>query len=115
MLATRSGSNDVGAGRASGDEMGEFAFYGRVSTEDQQDPASSRHWQLARSLDLSRPHGGRVASEYFDVGQSRSLPWKRRPEASRLLADLARRDRGFDAVVIGEPQRAFYGNQFSLT
>ena len=24
-------------------------------------------------------------------------------------------DRGFDAVVIGEPQRAFYGNQFGLT
>ena len=27
----------------------------------------------------------------------------------------ATRDRGFDAVVIGEPQRAFYGNQFGLT
>ncbi|WP_206061002.1 recombinase family protein [Nonomuraea basaltis] len=24
-------------------------------------------------------------------------------------------DRGFDAVVVGEPQRAFYGNQFGLT
>jgi len=29
--------------------MKRFAFYGRVSTEDQQDPVSSRNWQLARS------------------------------------------------------------------
>ena len=28
---------------------------------------------------------------------------------------VPRPDRGFDAVVIGEPQRAFYGNQFGLT
>ena len=27
-----------------------FAFYGRVSTEDQQDPESSKQWQLHRSL-----------------------------------------------------------------
>ena len=27
-----------------------FAFYGRVSTEDQQDPESSKGWQLARYL-----------------------------------------------------------------
>ena len=40
--------------------------------------------------------------------------WKRRPRAAQLLADLANPDRGFDAVVIGEPQRAFYGNQYSL-
>ena len=53
--------------------------------------------------------------DYFDIGQSRSLPWKRRPEASRLLADVTSRDRGFDAVVIGEPARAFYGPQFALT
>jgi site-specific DNA recombinase len=53
-------------------------------------------------------------AEYFDIGQSRSLPWKRRPRAAQLLADLADPGRGFDAVVIGEPQRAFYGNQYSL-
>jgi hypothetical protein len=56
-----------------------------------------------------------IVEEFFDVAQSRSLPWKRRPEASRLLDAIARPDRGFDAVVIGEPQRAFYGNQFGLT
>jgi len=92
-----------------------FAFYGRVSTEDQQDPASSRAWQLARSTTLIEPAKGEVVAEYFDIGQSRSLPWKRRPEAARLLKDLARKDRGYEAVVIGEPARAFYGNQFGLT
>lgn len=92
-----------------------FAFYGRVSTEDAQDPEASRSWQKRRALDLISPHGGVLVSDYFDVGQSRSLPWKRRPEASRLLADVTGRDRRFDAVVIGEPARAFYGPQFALT
>lgn len=92
-----------------------FAFYGRVSTEDAQDPEASRSWQKRRATDLIAPHGGTLVTDYFDVGQSRSLPWKRRPEASRLLADVAGRDRSFDAVVIGEPARAFYGPQFALT
>ncbi|WP_139821119.1 recombinase family protein, partial [Mycobacterium xenopi] len=92
-----------------------FAFYGRVSTEDAQDPEASRSWQKRRAIDLIAPHGGVLAADYFDVGQSRSLPWKRRPEASRLLGDVACRDRNFDAVVIGEPARAFYGPQFALT
>lgn len=92
-----------------------FAFYGRVSTEDAQDPDASRRWQKRRATDLITPHGGILAADYFDVGQSRSLPWKRRPEASRLLIDVASRDRNFDAVVIGEPARAFYGPQFALT
>jgi site-specific DNA recombinase len=92
-----------------------FAFYGRVSTEDQQDPESSRSWQLHRSRQLIEPSEGQIVAEYFDCGHSRSLPWKRRPEASRLLAALRHPDRTFAAVVIGEPQRAFYGNQFSLT
>jgi site-specific DNA recombinase len=92
-----------------------FAFYGRVSTEDQQDPEASRNWQLSRSRALIEPAGGKIVAEFFDIGLSRSLPWKRRPQAARLLAALRNRDRGFDAVVIGEPQRAFYGNQFGLT
>jgi site-specific DNA recombinase len=92
-----------------------FAFLGRVSTEDQQDPEASRAWQLHRSRQLIEPHGGVIVAEYFDIGQSRSLPWKRRPEASRLLEDFQNPHRGFAAVVIGEPQRAFYGHQFGLT
>jgi hypothetical protein len=92
-----------------------FAFYGRVSTEDQQDPASSRAWQLRRALELIEPNGSAIVAEFFDIGQSRSLPWKRRPEASRLLELLRSPDRGFEAVAISEPQRAFYGAQFALT
>ena len=93
-----------------------FAFYGRVSTEDQQDPEASRELaaRTAAASSSSRS-AARSSSEFFDIGQSRSLPWKRRPEAARLLEALADPARGFDAVVIGEPQRAFYGNQFGLT
>jgi hypothetical protein len=92
-----------------------FAFLGRCSTEDQQDPESSRGWQRSRAVALIEPRGGVIVAEYFDVGESRSLPWQRRPQASALLRALRDPQRGFDAVVIGEPHRAFYGNQFGLT
>jgi site-specific DNA recombinase len=92
-----------------------FAFYGRVSTEDNQDPESSLNWQLSLARTLITPRGGVIVERFFDVGQSRSLPWQRRPEATRLLAALRDPRRGFTAVVIGEPHRAFYGNQFGLT
>ena len=97
------------------DREGAVRLHGRVSTEDQQDPDSSKGWQLSRSRALIEPGGGVVVAEYFDIGRSRSLPWKRRPEAAALLDALARPDRGFEAVVIEEPARAFYGNQFGLT
>src|SRR5690606_14810099 len=42
--------------------MKRFAFYGRVSTEDQQDPASSRGWQLSRAAQLIEPAGGEVVA-----------------------------------------------------
>ena len=95
--------------------MIKFAFYGRVSTEDQQDPESSRGWQLTRSRALIESRGGEIVAEFFDVDKSRSIPWQRRPEATALLAELKNPARGFDAVVIGEPHRAFYGNQYGLT
>ena len=92
-----------------------FAFYGRVSTEEQQDPEASRNWQLDKCLRLIEPAGGVIVEEFFDIGQSRSLPWKRRPEAARLLAALRDRHRGFDEVVIAEPQRGFSGSQYGET
>ena len=92
-----------------------FASWGRVSTEDRQDPESSRAWQYARGKALIEPHGGVIVAEFFDIDKSRSIPPQRRPEASKLLAALADPNRGFDAVVVGEPQRAFYGNQFGNT
>jgi DNA invertase Pin-like site-specific DNA recombinase len=95
--------------------MIKFAFYGRVSTEDQQDPESSRGWQLTRSRALIEAHKGVIVTEFFDVDKSRSIPWQRRPQATALLAELKNPKRGFAAVVVGEPHRAFYGNQYGLT
>jgi site-specific DNA recombinase len=97
------------------DQEKRVAFWGRVSTEDNQDPESSRGWQLTRARTLIEPHGGQIVAEFFDIDKSRSIPPQRRPQASALLAALADAERGFDAVVVGEPQRAFYGNQFGNT
>jgi site-specific DNA recombinase len=65
-----------------------FAFYGRVSTEDWQDPASSLARQREQAGALVRGHGSIVA-EFFDVGQSRSVAWARRPQAAALVAPLS--------------------------
>ncbi len=92
-----------------------FAFYGRVGNIRLQDVAASRGWQVSRARQLIQPKGGVIVAEYFDIGHTRALPWQRRPKAAELLAVLRDPGRGFAAVVIGEPQRAFYGNQFSLT
>jgi len=97
------------------DQGKKLAFWGKVSTEDNQDPESSRGWQLTRARTLIEPHGGQIVAEFFDIDKSRSIPPQRRPQASALLAALADPSRGFEAVVVGEPQRAFYGNQFGNT
>ena len=94
--------------------IGPAAFYGRCSTEDNQDPATSLGWQLGNARKFIEPLGGVVAEEFFDIGQSRSVPWERRHEASRLLAALKRPDRGWSALVVGEGTRCWFGNQFSL-
>ncbi len=93
----------------------DLAFWGRVSTEDNQDPESSRAWQITRAKGLVEPRGGKILAEFFDIDKSRSIPPQRRPQAKALLAALADPNRGFSAVVVGEPQRAFYGNQFGNT
>jgi site-specific DNA recombinase len=90
-----------------------FAFYGRVSTEDYQDPVTSRARQLGQAAALMAGHG-QINAEFFDAGQSRVLPWARRPQAGALLAAMADPDRSFDAVVVGEYERAFYGSQYAL-
>ncbi len=89
-----------------------FVFYGRVSTEDWQDPVTSRARQREQAGALARGHGVIVA-EFFDAGQSRTVAWGRRPEAAALVAQLADPDRGWDAIVIGEYERAFYGSQYA--
>src|SRR5512142_990926 len=89
-----------------------FVFYGRVSTEDWQDPVTSRARQREQAGALVRGHG-HVVAELFDVGESRMVAWARRSQAAALVAQLADPDRGWDAVVIGEYERAFYGSQYA--
>jgi hypothetical protein len=87
-----------------------FAFYGRISTSEYQDPASSGRWQLDSAADIIAGHGTIVA-EFLDIGCSRSLPWAKRPHAAALLATLENPNRGFDAIVGGDYERAFAGSQ----
>ena len=54
--------------------IGPVAFYGRCSTEDNQDPETSLGWQLSNARKFVEPFGATVAAEFFDVGQSRSVP-----------------------------------------
>ena len=54
-----------------------------------------------------------IVPQLFDVGESRTVAWARRPQAAALVAQLADPDRGWDAVVIGEYERAFYGSQYA--
>jgi site-specific DNA recombinase len=83
-----------------------FAFVGRVSTEDNQEPEVSRARQIAKARTILPP-GAEIVEEYFDIGDSRSLPWARRPETKRLLAELRAGTNRWDAIVIGEFTRAF--------
>ena len=89
-----------------------FVFYGRVSTEDWQDPVTSRARQREQAEALVRGHGV-IVDEFFDVGESRTVAWARRPQAAALVAQLTDPGRGWDAIVIGEYERAFYGSQYA--
>jgi site-specific DNA recombinase len=90
-----------------------FAFYGRVSTEDWQDPESSLARQLGQAEALVRGHG-RIVARFSDVGESRTVAWGRRPQAALVIAALSDPDRGWDAIVVGEYERAFYGSQYAM-
>jgi DNA invertase Pin-like site-specific DNA recombinase len=84
----------------------------RVSTDDYQDPVTSQARQRDQAAALVTGHG-QIVAEYFDIGQSRTLAWARRLQAAALVAELADPGRGWDAVVIGEYERAFYGGQYA--
>lgn len=88
-----------------------FAFYGRTSTAEYQDPATSQAWQREVSAALVAGHGT-ITAEFFDVGCSRRVSWERRPQAAALLEHAQGVDRPFDAVVFGEFERAFTDRQF---
>jgi hypothetical protein len=82
-----------------------------MSTSGFQDPVTSRAWQRAMAEELIEGTG-HVAVEYFDEGRSRRWAWHNRPAASALLAAATRSNRAFDAVVMGEYERGFHGDQF---
>ena len=111
VLAAWAASTAQRAGQPPGGGL-RFAFYGRVSTEDWQDPVTSRARQREQAGLLASGHG-KIVAEFFDSGRSRTLPWPRRPQAAALVAALADPERGWDAIVIGEYERAFYGSQYA--
>src|SRR6266581_5987866 len=113
--AERSALRRAGRLTAAGPVRGRlrFVFYGRVSTEDWQDPAMSRARQREQAGALVRGHG-QIVAEFFDVGQTRKLAWACRPQSGALVAQLADPERGWDAVVIGEYEQAFYSSQYAV-
>ena len=53
-----------------------------------------------------------ITVEFFDVGCSRRVAWEQRPHAAALLEQARAVDCAFDAVVVGEFERAFTDRQF---
>lgn len=90
----------------------------RVARSGSRSTVGRRRWSIrircvaargSRDLDRqARCDRGRV----FRCGCSRRLPWYDRPKAAALLAALLDPDRGFDAIVVGEYERAFAADQF---
>jgi site-specific DNA recombinase len=68
-----------------------YAFYGRVSTEDQQDPSLSIPRQLAACERVLREVGGTIVAFYWDIESGRK--------------ELSTRGRGADSTPFGVPVR----------
>jgi len=83
-----------------------LVLYARTSTDDNQSPEDSKRWQISIGTGLVAGRA-EIIDVVHDTDVSRALPWDRRPQASRLLAAMANPGRGWDGIVIGEPQRAF--------
>jgi len=66
---------------------------------------TSRARQREQGEALVRGHG-QVTAAFFDTGQSRAVAWGRRPRSAALVAAIADPDRGWDAIVVGEYERA---------
>jgi site-specific DNA recombinase len=75
-----------------------------------QDASSSLGWQWDSASEVIAGRG-RIVAEFFDVGCSRRVPWERRRQAACLLGAVTNPDRKFDAIIVGESERAFTGTQ----
>ena len=92
----------------------QFAFYGRVSTEDAQDPSLSLPRQLAACERIVQQAGGKIVACYWDIESGRKQLDKRGTGAdgSRFAVGLPRagglpdllaaaaNGRTFDAVIV---------------
>ena len=88
-----------------------FAFYGRTSTAVFQDPVTVAGVAagVAEAVIANR---GVIVAEFFDVGCSRQVSWEQRNEAAAPLEQARSADPRFDAVVVGEFERAVTDRQF---
>lgn len=64
-----------------------FAFYGRTSTIEHQDPETSRPWQLEVCEEVGAVHD-RIVAYFFDAGRLRRDRWWDWPEAAELPAGI---------------------------
>jgi site-specific DNA recombinase len=106
-----------------------FAWWGRVSTEDQQDPTLSLPRQL-RSSRAAIPSGAVIVAHFYDVESGRrdlelrgrgsaherfQIPIPRDGGIQELLDEAARPDRRFDAVICESieriARRTYYGTK----
>ncbi|MDA8292314.1 MAG: recombinase family protein [Actinomycetota bacterium] len=91
-----------------------YAWYGRVSTEDEQDPTLSFPRQLANAERQVEEAGGRIVAHYYDI-ESGTRAYNARGSGGLagfdiaiprdgglqdLLADAARRPARFDRVIV---------------
>jgi site-specific DNA recombinase len=86
-----------------------FAFYGRVSTEDNQDPTLSLPRQLANCERAVTEAGGRIVAHYYDV-ESGAMHLDARG-SGKGLADLdipISRDGGLVDLIEEASSRAFH-------
>jgi hypothetical protein len=71
-----------------------------------QEPEASRARQIAKASTILPP-SAQIVDDYFDIGDTRALPWPRRPETRRLLRELRSGTNTWNAIVVGEVTRAF--------
>lgn len=91
-----------------------YAWYGRVSTEDEQDPTLSFPRQLANAERAVAEAGGRIVAHYYDIESGArtyatrgsgnlagfDIPIPRDGGLQDLLADAAWRPARFDRVIV---------------
>jgi len=88
-----------------------FAFYGRVSTQDRQDPHLSLPSQKAACKRKVAELGGQIVAEFTDVDSARK---ESREGLMSLLEAASQPDRPFDAVIVWRTSRLARETFFAL-